>query len=100
MREDTDHQMDSRRTWRMKANYFVRLESAIRACSELFWQTPKHFRILGDTKADLNQAEDFFLARFFASSGPAILKNKRKRYRRCLRTVSPVRCGMGRQSDL
>jgi hypothetical protein len=36
MREDTDHQMDSRRTWRMKANYFVRLESAIRACSELF----------------------------------------------------------------
>jgi hypothetical protein len=31
MREDTDRQMDSRRTWRVKANYFVQLESAIRA---------------------------------------------------------------------
>jgi hypothetical protein len=29
MREDTDHQMDFRRTWRMKANYFMQLESAI-----------------------------------------------------------------------
>jgi len=36
MREDTDHQMDSRRTWRIKANYFVQLESANRACSDLF----------------------------------------------------------------
>ena len=36
MREDTDHQMDFRRTWRMKANYFMQLESAIRVSSELF----------------------------------------------------------------
>ena len=31
MREDTDYQMDSRGTWRIKANCFVQLESAIRA---------------------------------------------------------------------
>ena len=29
MREDTDHQMDFRRTWKMKANYAMQLESAI-----------------------------------------------------------------------
>jgi hypothetical protein len=36
MREDTDRQMDFRRTWRMKANYFMQLESAIPISSELF----------------------------------------------------------------
>jgi hypothetical protein len=36
MREDTDHQMDFRRTWRMKANYFMQLGSAILISSELF----------------------------------------------------------------
>ena len=36
MREDTDHQMDFRRTWRMKANYFVQLGLAILISSELF----------------------------------------------------------------
>ena len=34
----------------------------------------ENFRILGGAKADLNQAEDFLPARFFASSGPAISK--------------------------
>jgi len=36
MTEDTDHQMDFRRTWRMKAKYFMQFESAILISSELF----------------------------------------------------------------
>ena len=36
MREDTDHQMDFRRTWKMKANYFLQLESAIESVANCF----------------------------------------------------------------
>jgi hypothetical protein len=61
---------------------FLELESAIRLCGELSCQAGGIFSKLDRRYTDSNQAEDFFPARFFASSEPLNPRNSTQREKR------------------